>query len=79
MLTKKWYQSKTVILNVLATMLSLLGFITPDLLAAVGLNPEKFMAIVGAVTAIINVILRAGGQPTVISTAPAGSYVHEKR
>ena len=79
MLTKKWYQSKTVIINILASILSILGFITPDLLTSIGLNPERFMAIVGIITAIINVILRAGGQPTVISTEPKGTYVPEKK
>ena len=79
MLTKKWYQSKTVIINVLATVLSVLGFITPELLTTLGLNPEKFISIVGVITAIINVILRSGGQPTVISTEPKGTYVPEKK
>lgn len=79
MLTKKWYQSKTVIINLLATIVGVLGYITPELLATLGLNPEKFISIVGVIIAIINVILRAGGQPTVISTAPKGSYVPEKK
>ena len=76
MLTKKWYQSKTVWLNLIASILAVLGYFNAPLLISLGIaDPTKFLSIIGVVTTILNLILRAGGQPTVISTQKVGSYV----
>lgn len=78
MVTKKWYQSKTVWLNILGTFIAILGYFTPDVLLTIGLDPIKFTAIISLVVTIGNVLLRSKGQPTVISTEKAGTPVPEK-
>jgi|GEM_PF-1488681 len=76
MLTKKWYQSKTVWLNLIASVLGVLGYFNAPLLVSLGItDPTKLLSIIGVVTTILNLVLRAGGQPTVISTKSVGSYV----
>ena len=79
MLTKKWYQSKTVWLNLVASILGVLGYFNAPVLISLGIaDPTKFLSIIGVVTTILNLILRSGGQPTVISTKPVGSFVPTK-
>lgn len=75
MQTKKWYQSKTIWLNIVAVIVAITGYLTPALLTSIGFsNPTKFLTIVGTIVAIANVILRAGTiQP--ISTKPSGTFV----
>ena len=75
MQTKKWYQSKTMWLNIVAVIVSITGYLTPELLISIGFsNPTKFLTIIGTIVAIANVILRAGKvQP--ISTMPSGTFV----
>lgn len=79
MYTKKWYQSKTVWLNLIASLLGILGYFNADLLLSIGVtNPAKFISIIGVITTIGNVILRAGGQPTIISAKQVGTYIQKK-
>lgn len=80
MLTKKWYQSKTVWLNLIASLLGILAFLNADLLKSLGItDPSKLLSVIGIITTIGNLILRSGGQPTVISTRPAGDFVPLKK
>lgn len=52
-------KSKSFWLNLIAGIIAILGFISPELLAALGItNPAQFMTIIGAVTALLNIILR---------------------
>jgi hypothetical protein len=59
MKTKSIFTSKTFWLNFIVGALAILGLVSPDLLAALHItDPVQFMTIIGAVTAILNVILR---------------------
>jgi len=61
---KKWYHSKTILLNGLAGLIGLL----PELLSVVDVNlltllgvsdPMKYYTLLGAVTTMLNIYLRA--------------------
>ncbi len=57
---KKWYQSKTILINI-AVGLTLILALIPSLLTDLGIPDEqaiKIVAIVGFVNNIINIILR---------------------
>jgi uncharacterized membrane protein len=57
--TKSIFSSKVFWLNLIIGIISVLGLVNPELLSAIGIkDPVQFMTIVGAVTAILNVILR---------------------
>jgi hypothetical protein len=62
-------KSKTVWLNLIVGFLAIIAFINPELLAACGVPADKqqsVLTIVGAITAIANIIMRVlKGQPPV--------------
>jgi uncharacterized membrane protein len=56
---KKWYQSKTMWVNIIAAILGIIPIIDNELLTAIGvLDSTRYLAVVGVVTTILNVILR---------------------
>ncbi len=73
--TKKWYQSKTIWLNAISAILATIGIFNQDLLIGLGFtNPTKFLAILGSITTVLNIILRLL-TTTAISTLPTNSLI----
>lgn len=79
---KKWYQSKTIWLNVIAALVAILGLFNQETLAGLGIStPEKFLTIIGTITTIFNIILRVltkklivgFGQNSLLENGPGGS------
>jgi len=57
--TKRWYESKTMIVNLLGATAASLELIDINVLAAFGVtNPIQSMAIIGFVVSIVNMYLR---------------------
>jgi hypothetical protein len=57
--SKKWYKSKTIWVNLIAALLGITPIIDIDFLRLIGVGePTKYFAIVGAVTTVLNVVLR---------------------
>ena len=61
---KKWYHSKTILLNGIAGIIGLL----PEMLSVIDVNlltllkvsdPMKYYTLIGALTTILNIVLRA--------------------
>lgn len=52
--TKKWYESRTFWVNIIALIASITGAFGVDL----GLTPEAQAALVGGIMSIVNLILR---------------------
>ncbi|TDD77143.1 hypothetical protein [Flavobacterium caseinilyticum] len=63
---KKWYQSKTIWVNLIAIILGILPLVDETLLTAVGVvNTQAYLYVIGFVTGILNLILRmTGGEQT---------------
>jgi len=56
---KKWYQSKTIWVNVFAALLAIIPMINEEFLSMVGVtNTTKWLAIVGFCTTVFNIINR---------------------
>ena len=56
---KNWYKSKTILLNIIATLLLILPMIDVNFLLAIGVkNTTGFLAIVALITTLLNTILR---------------------
>lgn len=56
---KKWYKSKTIIVNIIALILGLIPIIDVNFLMAFGVeNVNKYLIIIGAITTFLNLILR---------------------
>lgn len=55
---KKWFHSKTIWLNIIASLLAILGLFDQKTLLALGLSSEKFLTIIGTITTMLNIILR---------------------
>lgn len=56
---KKWYKSKTIWLNLIAAAIALLGIFDEALLSLLGItNTSKFLAIIGALTTALNILMR---------------------
>jgi hypothetical protein len=65
---KKWYQSKTVVMNIIAGLLGVLPLIDNGFLLAIGItNVQGYLSILGVITTVLNLILRTM-TTTVIST-----------
>ncbi len=59
MRTKKWYKSKTLMLNLIAATFASLGMLDKSILVAIGItNTEAFLSIVGFITTTGNIYLR---------------------
>lgn len=56
---KKWYQSKTIWVNILSATLGALSIFNADFLHSIGITSAGALAILGAITTFLNVILRA--------------------
>jgi hypothetical protein len=56
---KKWYQSRTVVMNIIAGLLGVLPLIDNGFLLAIGItNVQGYLSILGVVTTVLNLILR---------------------
>lgn len=56
---KKWYLSKTVWLNIIASVLLILPMIDQEFLTGIGVvEPESYLSIVASITTVLNLILR---------------------
>lgn len=56
---KKWYLSKTILLNIVATLLLILPMIDLKFLTDIGVeDTQKYLSIVASITAVLNLILR---------------------
>lgn len=56
---KKWYQSKTIIVNIIAGILGVIPMIDESFLTALGItNVAGYLSVIGVVTTILNLILR---------------------
>lgn len=56
---KKWYKSKTIILNIIALMLGLIPMIDVDFLTAFGVtNVQIYLTVLGFVAGFLNLVLR---------------------
>jgi len=56
---KKWYQSKTIIINIIAGILGVIPMIDESFLTALGItNVTGYLSVIGVVTTILNLILR---------------------
>lgn len=72
---KKWYESRIIISNIIAAILGVIPLIDVNLLTAIGVTDvTKYLAIVGTVTTILNVILRAVTTKTI-----SGQSLTEKK
>jgi len=66
---KQWYFSKTVWLNIIATVLLVLPMIDQKFLTDIGVvDTQKYLSIVASITATLNLILRVTST-RIISTA----------
>lgn len=75
MQTKKWYESKTIWLNLVSTVLAVLGIIDANVLHLLGVsNPASFLGVLGVITTILNIILRSGNVKP-ISNKPSGTFL----
>jgi hypothetical protein len=78
--TKKWWQSKTMWVNIVSAILGFLTLIDGNLLTSFGFTEEtkvKILSGIGLATTVINMILR-WGNPQPISTLPQGSIPPRK-
>ena len=60
--TKSIFKSRTMWLNAIAGIVAITTYINPEMLTAFGISPEKqhsVLTIVGAVTALANIVLRS--------------------
>lgn len=56
---KNWYQSKTVLINLIALLLGLLPMIDAQLLTFIGVTSvDGYLYIIGFITGALNLILR---------------------
>lgn len=56
---KRWYESKTMWVNALSALVTILGYFNQDLLSSLGFqNPAKFLAVVATITTVVNLFLR---------------------
>lgn len=83
MLTKKWWQSKTMWLNIGAIFSTIsigaADYFSKGTLQNMGVhNPGIVATGIGIVAGLLNMKLRKSGQNTVISTLPAGSMAPGK-
>lgn len=59
MKTKKWYKSKTLMLNLIASTFASLGLLDKSVLVAIGItNTEAFLSIISFITTTGNIYLR---------------------
>lgn len=75
--TKKWWQSKTNWLNIVAVVVAILLLVDKDLLSAFGVaheSQEKITKVLSIIIAAYNIYLRSGVQSP-ISTLPSGTEV----
>lgn len=57
---KKWYQSKTIVVNIIAGLLGIIPSIDMNLLNLFGVgNATQYLAILGLITTIANIVLRS--------------------
>lgn len=56
---KKWYNSKTIWLNLVSLLIAVTGLINEDLLKSLGItNTTKYLIVIGFVNGVGNMILR---------------------
>jgi hypothetical protein len=56
---KKWFQSKTIITNIIVGILGFIPMISDDVLILFGIeNTEKYLKILGLIAVVLNIILR---------------------
>lgn len=56
---KRWYQSKTIIVNLLAGLLGVIPLINEDILTTIGiLDTKGYLSILGLITTVLNLFLR---------------------
>lgn len=56
---KKWYHSKTILLNISASLLAILPVFDVSFLTLIGVSdPVRYFGIIGGVTTILNIVLR---------------------
>mgnify|MGYP006935517487 FL=1 len=56
---KRWYESKTMWVNSLSALVTILGYFNQDLLSSLGFqNTAKFLAVVATITTVVNLFLR---------------------
>ena len=56
---KKWHESKTIWLNLIALLLGLIPMIDENILIAFGvLNTQSYLTVLGALTGVLNLLLR---------------------
>lgn len=58
--SKRWYQSKTIWLNIISPLLLILPLIDVNLLTVINVSdPKKYYTLVVFFTAVLNIILRS--------------------
>lgn len=56
---KKWYNSKTIWLNLISLLIAITGLISEDLLKSFGItNATNYLIVIGFINGVGNVILR---------------------
>lgn len=59
MQTKKWYLSKTVILNLCAGIIAIIAMLNEETLVKLGFaDTKQILQILGAITTVLNIVLR---------------------
>jgi hypothetical protein len=79
--TKSIFASKTFWVNLIAGILSAVVYINPELLSALGLdesNQHKILTGIGALVAILNIVLRSLNGAPVSLTPKADNAVNNK-
>tara|TARA_R110000782_G_C14638689_1_gene395339 strand:- start:436 stop:693 length:258 start_codon:yes stop_codon:yes gene_type:complete len=57
---KKWYQSKTIIVNIIAGILGVIPLVDVNFLTAIGIeNVTGYLSVLGVTTTVLNLLLRA--------------------
>ena len=56
---KKWYKSKSIIINVVAALIASVSMLDAEVLKAIGItNTSAFLSIIGFATTVANIFLR---------------------
>ncbi len=67
---KKWYQSKTIIVNIIAGILGVIPMIDESFLIAIGItNVAGYLSVIGVITTILNLILRMITNTQIVSNS----------
>jgi len=73
---KKWYQSKVILLNIVAIILLVLPMIDANFLQAIGVtNIPGFLSVVAVVTTVLNAILRITSTKVILTKARAKNSI----